>query len=81
MSAALGVAAFVVVVLELVAAAGAVVLARRFWRQVAPQVTPLLAMFAPAPPSVPERIAEYAPPASTSSSSSDSPSPPPGSSS
>lgn len=75
MSAALGVAAFVVVVLELVAAAGVVVLARRFWRQVAPQVKPLLAMFAPPTPA--ERIADY----TTSSSSSPSDSPPPGSSS
>lgn len=63
----LGTVAFVIVVAELVAAGGAVVIARRFWRQVSPQLLPLLAMFAPAPPSVPERISEYAPPASTSS--------------
>ena len=54
MSAALGVAAFVVVVLELVAAGVGVVLVRRFWRQVEPQLRPLLAMFtAPSSPGMP----------------------------
>jgi hypothetical protein len=48
-SGTLGVIAFVLVVLELVAAAGAAVLVRRFWRQVEPQVRPLLAMFTPPP--------------------------------
>ncbi len=60
-------AAFVLAVLELVLLAGVVLLAARFWRQVAPQVTPLLAMFTP--------------PAASTSSRPDDPSPRSGSSS
>jgi hypothetical protein len=40
-------AAFVLALLELLLLVGVVVLAARFWRQVSPQVSPLLAMFTP----------------------------------
>ncbi len=46
------VTALVLAVLELVLLVGVVVIARRFWFQVAPQVQPLLAMFAPSPSTV-----------------------------
>lgn len=45
----LGVAGFVLALLELALLVGVVVLAGRFWRQVEPQVRPLLAMFTPPP--------------------------------
>lgn len=67
----LGTVAFIVVVLELVAAAGAVIALRRFWRRVEPTLRPMLAMFLP--PTTTQRIDEYTSAASTSSSSTDRP--------
>lgn len=43
----LGTVAFVLVVVELVFGAAAVLAARRFWRKVEPTVRPMLAMFTP----------------------------------